>query len=682
MPPLGADGFPEPLGVTPTGGGVNVAVHSSTADGVEFCLFDSSGETELRRIRLSGRTGDVFHGHVPDVPLGARYGLRAEGPWRPEQGHRFNPAKLLVDPYALALDRPFRLDAELFDARRDGGAAADFRDSASSVPKAIVSPPIAPPPPRTDLPALDGQVIYELHVRGFTQLHPDIPEPIRGTFAGLAHPAAIDHLRCLGVTMVEIMPSAAWIDERHLPPLGLTDYWGYNPIAYMAPDPRLAPGGFAEVKAAVDALHASGIAVILDVVFNHSGESDHLGPTVSMRGLDNAGYYRLLPEDRRYHVNDAGCGNVLATERPAVLRLALDSLRVWAATGLDGFRFDLATTLARRESGFDPMAPILAAIDQDPLLRTLVMIAEPWDIGMGGYQLGAFPARWGEWNDRYRDTLRRFFRGDGGLVGELATRIAGSADLFAWRRRPLSAGINFITAHDGFTLADLVSYAHKANQANGEANRDGTDANNSWNNGVEGPSDDPAVLSRRAADGRALIAALLFSHGTPMLSMGDEVGRSQAGNNNAYAQDGPIAWLDWSKADVDLLEFTRRAIELRRTHPILSDPRPLTGMPRDGLARPDVEWFGVDGRPMTDAAWSSGEGHALVAVFVGRGPDDPERLCLVLHGGERSEEIVLPAVAGGWRLLLDSRRPDEAAGTIVETVAAQGRCTLLLVGEA
>ena len=671
-------GIPEPLGVTPARHGVNVAVWSAHAEAILFCLFDATGETELRRIRLCGRTGNVHHGHVDGVAPGARYGLRAEGPWQPEAGHRFNAAKLLVDPYALALDRPFDLEPPLFDLRRDGLTERDGVDSAGFVPKAIVTAPIAPPPVRKAPLSLDGEIIYELHVRGFTRLNPALPTGVRGTFAGLAHPASVAHLKSLGVTMVEIMPAAAWLDERHLGPLGLTNYWGYNPITYCAPDPRLAPGGFVEIGAAVDALHAAGIKVILDVVYNHSGESDHLGPTVAYRGLDNASYYRLVPEDRRFYVNDAGCGNVMSAERPHVVRLILDSLRTWAATGLDGFRFDLASTLARRDDGFDPAAPILAAIDQDPVLRHLVMIAEPWDIGMGGYQLGGFPGRWGEWNDRYRDTLRRFFRGEGGLVGELATRIAGSADIFAGRHRPLSASVNFVTAHDGFTLEDLVSYERKANSANGEDNRDGTDANHSWNNGVEGPSDDPAIRSRRAADMRALLAALLFSRGTPMLSMGDEIGRSQQGNNNAYAQDAPLAWLDWAAADRGLLAFTARAVALRRDHPALHDSRPLTGAPRDGLDVPDVVWFGADGRPLEGEGWSSPDGKVLVAVFAGRRDGAAERLCLVLKGGEGDAAVTLPPAQRGWRTLLDSRDPDADGNEAPSTIPIAGRATILL----
>ncbi|MCX5478824.1 glycogen debranching protein GlgX [Kaistia geumhonensis] len=680
-----SEGSPFPLGVTPEKSGVNVAVHSA-ADHVELCLFSDDGAQELERIALPSRSGDVHFGHIAGIGQGARYGLRAHGPFRPEEGLRFNPAKLLVDPYARSIDRPFREDPLIYDARRLG-AATDESDSAAVVPKGIVRRPLAPAHRLTPAPVLAEQVIYELHVRGFSKLNADVPEALRGTFAGLGHPASIRYLTGLGVTMVELLPVAAWLDERHLPPLGLSNYWGYNPVAWFVPDPRLAPGGMEEVRAAVAALHEAGIAVILDVVYNHSGESDHLGPTLSMRGLDNAGYYRLLPGDKRLYVNDAGCGNVLALERPQGVRLAMDAMRHWVTeAGVDGFRFDLATTLARRDSGFDPAAPILSAIVQDPLLSSLVLIAEPWDIGYGGYQVGAFPPGWGEWNDRYRDTLRRFMKGEGGLAGELATRIAGSADTFAWRHRQLAESVNFVTAHDGFTLADLVSYEHKRNHANGEDNRDGNDSNHSWNNGVEGETSDPAILRRRAADMRALLAALVFSHGTPMLAMGDEIARSQGGNNNAYAQDNPIAWMNWEKADTELLAFTSAVIALRAARSTLRDPRPLTGAPRDGVALPDVAWFGADGRPLEGAAWNDGATRVLTAVFTGLAKNGRmERTALILSGGEGDRMVSLPRSAGGgWRLLVDSiagltPANDPSDPLLVDgPLLVKGRATLLL----
>src|ERR1700712_4291330 len=579
-------GSPDTLGVTVTGDGINVAVHAPEADAVAVCLFDAADQ-ETSRIRLPARTGPVQHGGITGGPPGTLYGLRAFGPWNPGNGHRFNPAKLLLDPWATAIDRPFRLHPLLFD--RDGPRP---EDTAALMPKAVVETPLAAPADNRPTFDWDRQVIFETHVRGFTMTHPDIPPAIRGTFAALGHPASIRHLSRLGITTIELMPSAAWVDERHLPSLNLSDYWGYNPIAFLAPDPRLAPGGWPEVRAAVDALHGAGISVILDVVLNHSGESDELGPTLSMRGLDNAAYYRLAADRSRY-ANDAGCGNILAMDRPAVVRLGMDALRAWALFGgMDGFRLDLATTLGRRPSGFDPQAPLLSAIEQDPILSRRVMIAEPWDIGPGGYQLGAFPARWGEWNDRYRDTVRRFWRGDAGMVGELATRFAGSVDIFS--ARPLSRSINYITSHDGVPLADLVSYEAKQNYANGEDNRDGSNDNQSWNNGMEGPSTDPVVLAARTRDVRALLATLLLSRGTPMLSMGDELGRTQHGNNNAYAQDNAGSWVDWAAADQSLIDFTAAAIALRRQLAPLFDGRTLRGVPEGDQVVPDVTWRDAD----------------------------------------------------------------------------------------
>lgn len=686
MPMIPA-GVPEPLGVTLRDGGANVAVHS-TADAIDLCLHDET-DRETGRIRLPARTGDVHHGFVPGLAPGQRYGLRAHGPWEPRSGRRFNPAKLLVDPYATRLSRPFRLDPVVFD-RRETGTERDDADSAAFVPKAVVEAPVVIDPDligRTNRPAWRDLVIYELHVRGFTRLHPEIPPESRGTFAGLAHPAAIGHLKSLGVTAVEIMPAAASADERHLPSLGLTNHWGYNPVALMAPNPRLAPGGWPEVRRAVEALQAAGIAVLLDVVLNHTAESDHLGPTLSFRGLDNAGYYRPHPDDPARYVNDAGCGNVLALDRPHVLRLAMDALRNWATrAGLDGFRYDLAVTLARRPDGFDPEHPFLAAVAQDPILRDMIHIAEPWDIGPGGHRLGRFPAPWGEWNDRYRDTVRRFFRGDHGLIGELATRFAGSADILAPRRRPVSRSINYVAAHDGFTLADLVAYERKHNAANGEDNRDGTDANHSWNHGVEGPTDDPKIALRRLGDVRALLATLLLSRGTPMLSMGDEAGRSQGGNNNAYAQDNAISWFDWTRADRDLAAFTAALIRLRATHPVLRSERPLTGAALDETGIPDVVWLTPEGRAFGPAEWHDGGNGTLIAALYepAEGIHAASRALVVLHRGAEAITVAMPEPRDGfeWRLVLDTLRPDlTAAGEAAEgpVVAVGARSVVLLV---
>ncbi|WP_295564051.1 glycogen debranching protein GlgX [uncultured Sphingomonas sp.] len=554
------------LGAEVVDGGARFAVRSATP--VTLCLFDDAGE---RQIPMTGADG-VWHAEVEGAGVGTRYGYRAAG----------DPAKLLVDPYAIQLDRRFRYDPCLGEAGIDTTAL---------VPRAIVTPPpaVPVPPPRFT----PGGLIYELNVRGFTMLHPDVPEAQRGTIAALAHPAIIAHLKKLNVAAIELMPIVAWIDERHLPPLGLTNSWGYNPVVPMAIDPRLAPGGVAELVETVAALRSAGIGVILDLVFNHTGESDRLGPTLSLRGFDEALYYAHAPNGRL--VNDTGTGNTLDCSRPEVRALILDSLRHFARCGVDGFRFDLATILARGP-GFDPHAPIFAEIAADPLFASRVMIAEPWDIGPGGYQLGHFPDQWLEWNDRYRDDVRRFWRGDGS-TGELATRIAGSADIFGSGD---TRTVNFLAAHDGFTLADLVSYAERHNHANGEDNRDGHGDNLSWNNGVEGPSDDPAIRQRRRDDLRALLATLFASRGTIMLSAGDEFGRTQQGNNNAYAQDNAIGWVDWQNRDRDLEDFVAAIAAFRATN-------------RLGAVAPyaDADWRALDGEVMTPDRWHDAPGFEL-----------------------------------------------------------------------
>jgi len=641
-----AEAGPEPLGAWLSEDGARFAYPAPGASSVQLCIFDLH-DREIARVALPGRTGNVHHGKIAGLSEGARYGLRVDGPWDPARGHRFNTTKLLVDPWARALDRPFALHTALFDT----GGTPDTTDSAPFVPKAVLGPAL--PPLRRTAPRR-AEVIYEIQVKGFTARHPAIPPAIRGTFAALAHPAAIEHLVALGVTTVELMPAAAWVDERHLPPLGLTNAWGYNPVALLCPDPRLAPGGMAEVRAAVTALQAAGLRVILDVVLNHTGEGDHLGPTLSLRGLGNAGFYRLQPADARRYVDDAGCGNALALDRPWPMRLAMDALRHWAeAAGLDGFRLDLATTLARRAAGFDPDAPLIQAIRQDPVLRELMVVAEPWDVGRDGYRLGQFPAGWGEWNDRFRDDVRRFWRGDAGMVGALATRLAGSADAF--RGRPVTDSVNFVAAHDGFTLADLVAFTAKRNHANGEDNRDGTDTNHAWNCGVEGPSDDPAVLARRHGDIRALLVTLLAARGTPMLGMGDEAGRSQGGNNNAYAQDNATNWFDWKGMDAGLLAFTRRLIAARLSHPALRDAAALTGETgAEGM--PDVAWLRPEGGVMTEGDWHDPARRCLLAVFT-----RPEDRCLVaFNAAEGDAPLLLPTPRPGrrWRVLADSAAPE------------------------
>ena len=667
-------GSPEPLGLTLVPGGANVAVFSAHATAIELCLFDSAGRTETARIALPERSGDVFHGFVAGIAAGERYGLRASGPYDPRNGHRFNPRKLLVDPYAKALDGPLVLHPALFGELADGTTRSDV-DSAPFIAKAVAAPPLPPAPvatARVRTPWSDT-ILYELHVRGATKAHPRVPEALRGTCAGLARPEVLGHLTRLGITTVELMPVAATIDERHLARLGLTNYWGYNPVTLFVPDPRLAPGGIDEFRGCVDALHGAGLEVVLDVVFNHTGEGDAFGPTVSLRGLDNATYYRTVPGDAARYVDDAGCGNTLALDRPPVLRLAMDALRHYAAAGVDGFRFDLATTLARRDDGFDPAAPLLQAIAQDPQLRLLKLIAEPWDVGPDGYRLGAFPAGWGEWNDRYRDTVRRFWRGDRALVADLATRIAGSADIFAPRMRAPSRSINFVAAHDGFTLADLVAHETKHNEANGEDNRDGADENHSWNNGIEGATGDATVGAQRARDVKNLLATLLLSRGTPMLAMGDELGRTQRGNNNAYAQDNALAWIDWEHADRALADFVRGLIELRRRHPALHADRWLAGLPRGEAGIADVEWRHPDGHALTIADWARPDLHALVAVFASPGAGDTadDRVGIAFNAGTQALTVNWPDARRGcaWRAAIDTA---SATGRPIEPLTFAG----------
>lgn len=623
-------GDPEPLGLTLAADGANIAV-ASCADAIDLLLYESEEDAPTRVYRLPSRLGNVWHGFVEGVREGARYALRAHGPFDPKRGQRFDASKRLLDPYALQIDRPFRHGAE------------------APLGVAIAPEPIYAPRPLRPWTEL---TIYELHPRGFTARMEAVPAELRGTLRGLAHPAALRHLTDLGVTAVELMPCAAWIDERHLPALGLENAWGYNPVALMAPDPRLAPGGWADVAAATQALAKVGIETILDVVFNHTGESDELGPTLSLRGLDNQLYYRLRADDPSRYANDAGCGNTLALERPVPMRLALDALRAWAIYGgVSGFRFDLAATLARRDDGFDAAAPFLAAIRQDPILRGLRMIAEPWDLGLGGYRLGGFPEGWGEWNDKYRDAARRFWRGDSGLVGEMATRLAGSQDVFAGKTPARS--INYVVAHDGFTLADLVAYERKRNDANGEDNRDGTDDNLSWSNGAEGDTDDATILAARKRDQAALLATLIFSRGTPMLAMGAELGRSQAGNNNAYAQPS-LSEIDWSCADDDLRALTRRCLALRREHPALRADAFLAGAPPPGCETPDVVWLRPDGAAMGGDDW--GRARALIVALTTPSEDGADRVVLALNPTREAMTLTPPPPRVGhvWTRALDS----------------------------
>jgi len=573
--------------------GTHFTTWSAHADTIDVVLFDAD-DREIGRERLRAQQGGWHHAFVETIGEGARYGFRASGPYEPAAGHWFDAAKLLVDPWAIAIDRPYAYDARL---------AQRHVDTASLVPKALVT---ALPDPAFREPArfAPGGLIYELAVRAFTMRHSEIPAAQRGTLAALAHPAVIAHLQKLRVAAVELMPIVAWIDERHLPPLGLSNAWGYNPVGFMALDPRIAPNGITDLACAVGALHAAGIGVILDLVFNHNGESDALGATLSLRGFDGASYFRM--HDGQL-VNDTGCGNTLAADRPPVRRLILDALRHFVRNaGVDGFRFDLAPVLGRSDAGFDRNAPLFAEIAADPLLADRVMIAEPWDVGPGGYQLGSFPASFLEWNDRYRDDVRRFWRGDPHAIGELATRLAGSSDIFPGSR---SRSVSFVAAHDGFTLADCTAYATKHNLANGEANRDGGDANFSWNNGVEGPSDDAGVRAARRRDAKALLATLFASRGTIQLTAGDEFGRTQRGNNNAYCQDNDVTWLDWTNRDTELEDFVAGLAALRARQPQLADPRLL------GDA--DVAWITPEGRRYALADWQDPHAAAIAMRLAG-----------------------------------------------------------------
>ena len=645
------------LGARALDNGVHFSVWSSSAAALWVSIFDQKGEHEVKRVPLARGEGNVHSATVQGLKAGARYGLRADGEYDPARGLWFDPDKLLMDPYAVEIDRPYVYDGRLA-ARRGMG-----EDTAHLMPKAIVPGPL-PVVPHTKPLWQPGGLIYELQVRAFTMRHPAVPAAKRGTIAALAEPAVIEHLTRLGVTAVELMPVVAWIDERHLEPLGLTNAWGYNSVSFMALEPELAPGGLADLRETVAALHEAGIGVILDVVYNHTGESDEHGPTLSLRGLDNHAYFRHLPHHPGQLVNDTGTGNTLACERPVVQRLVLDSLRHFVRhAGVDGFRFDLATVLGRDATGFDGEAPLLRAIAADPDLSDRILIAEPWDIGPGGYQLGNFPKPFLEWNDRFRDDLRRFWRGDSGMVGALATRLAGSSDVFGGS--PATRTVNFVAAHDGMTLADIVSYAAKRNHANGEHNGDGHHENLSWNNGAEGETDDPDVLEARERDLRALLATLFASRGAIMLTAGDEFGRSQGGNNNAYAQDNEITWLDWNTREIELEAYVGALSALRRRAGLLTNADFLTGEPGAG-GLPDVQWLKPDGETMTVGDWEDPECRCLTMLTR-----DRDAVLGVLVNGS-SQEIVFSLPEGGeWTSALPGTAAHKADAAAFR-VAARG----------
>ncbi len=626
-------GEPYPLGATWDGQGVNFALFSEHAEKVELCLFDPSGRRELERIELPERTDQIWHCYLPEARPGQLYGYRVHGRYRPEEGHRFNPNKLLIDPYAKALAGVLRWSDAHFgyriDAKRED-LTPDTRDNAAGMLKSQVidcaftwsddRPPRVP---------WEETVIYEVHVRGFTMRHPQVPPPLRGTYAGLATAPVIEHLKRLGVTAVELMPVHAFVDDRYLVQRGLRNYWGYSSVAYFAPEQRyLASGQVNEFKTMVKTLHSAGIEVILDVVYNHTAEGNHLGPILSLRGIDNAAYYRLVADNPRYYMDITGCGNTLNLRHPRTLQLVTDSLRYWVQEmHVDGFRFDLAVALAHEHYQIGRCGAFFDTIQQDPVLSRVKLIAEPWDLGEGGYQLGNFPVGWAEWNDRYRDAMRAFWKGDSGQIGEFARRLTGSSDLYQHSGRRPQASINFVCAHDGFTLHDLVSYERKHNEANGEDNRDGSDHNLSHNYGVEGPTDDPAINAVRQRQKRNFLATLLLSQGVPMLLAGDELGRTQHGNNNAYCQDNEISWIDWqlNGDDQALCRFVQQLIRLRREHAVFTRRTFFQGRTIGGSGVKDICWLAPDGREMTDEEWTAPLARCLGVYYAGDAINERDR---------------------------------------------------------
>ena len=672
-----------PLGATWDGEGVNFALFSENATGVELCLFDAhDSPQESHRIPFEERTEQVWHLYLPEARPGQHYGYRVHGPYEPEAGHRFNSTKLLIDPYAKAIASTVEWSDAMF-GYRIGDPAADLskddRDNAGSVPKCVVIDQAftwgADKLLRTPW---DQTVIYEVHVKGFTARHPDVPDSHRGTYAGLTSPAALEYLKSLGVTAVELLPVHHFVRDKHLYDQGRHNYWGYNSIGFFSPDVRYARSPkrgehVREFKTMVKTLHSEGLEVILDVVYNHTGEGNHLGPTMSFRGIDNAAYYRLMPDNKRYYMDYTGTGNTLNVTHPRTLQLIMDSLRYWVQEmHVDGFRFDLASTLARELHDVDRLSAFFDIIHQDPVLSQVKLIAEPWDLGEGGYQVGNFPVGWAEWNGRYRDTIRRYWKGDGGQAGELAYRLTGSSDLYESGGRRPHASINFVTAHDGFTLNDLVSYNEKHNEANGEGNRDGTDDNASWNCGVEGPTDNPDVIALRERQKRNFLATLILSQGVPMICGGDEIGRTQRGNNNAYCQDNELSWYDWKldRSSRDLFAFVQRLIALRREHPVLRRRRFFQGGRIWGSEVKDLAWFRPDGKEMTEDDWNKGYVRCLGLRLAGDAIEEKDEkgrriigdtLLILLNAHHEALPFIMPAHKRGvrWEPLLETVAKEE-----------------------
>jgi isoamylase len=688
-------GRPYPLGATWDGEGVNFALFSEHAEGVELCLYDADLRQAETRVRMPERTHQVWHCYLPEARPGLRYGYRVHGPYAPEQGHRFNPNKLLLDPYAKSIRGELKWSNQHF-GYRIGSPRADLsfdrRNNAAQMLRCEVIDPAFSwgddRPPRTPW---GETVIYEVHVKGFTRSHPDIAEHLRGTYAALASQPAIDHLRRLGVTAVELMPIHAFVDDRHLVERGLRNYWGYNTIGFFAPETRYAATGHMnEVKTMVRRLHSYGIEVILDVVYNHTAEGNQLGPTLSFRGIDNAAYYRLSPQDARYYTDYTGCGNTLNMMHPRVLQLIMDSLRYWVTEmHVDGFRFDLAASLARELHDVDRLGAFFDIIHQDPLLSQVKLIAEPWDLGEGGYQVGNFPVGWTEWNGRYRDSVRRYWKGDEGTLGDFAYRLTGSADLYETSGRLPSASVNFVTAHDGFTLHDLVSYNEKHNEANLDENRDGESHNNSWNCGAEGPTDDAEVNALRARQKRNFLASLILSQGVPMLLAGDELGRTQQGNNNTYCQDNELSWVDWAHADEGLIAFTAELLRVRREHPTFRRRRYFQGK---SLRGQDLQWLNPDGVEMSPESWTDPVARCVGARFHASGfeeqgprgePITDADFLLLLNAYHESIEFRLPE-STGWLALVDTGRDLDtrnAADEQSERYVIGGRSLALLIRE-
>ncbi len=691
------EGLPYPLGATWDGLGVNFALFSANATKVELCLFDSDGTRELQRIELPEYTDEVWHGYLPDARPYTVYGYRVHGPYAPEVGHRFNPNKLLLDPYAKGLVGELRSDPAIYGytlGSPDADLSFDTRDSAPFMPKCrVIDPAFTWGRDRSPRVPWERTIVYETHVRGFTKMHPAVPEPLRGCFAGLAVKEVIDYIRNLGVTSVELLPVHGFVNDSTLLEIGLTNYWGYNTISFFAPDVRYsATHAINEFKEMVARFHDAGLEIILDVVYNHTAEGNERGPTLSFRGIDNASYYRLLPDKKRLYINDTGTGNTLNLSHPRVLQMVTDSLRYWVTDmHVDGFRFDLATILGREPDGFDEGGGFLDSCRQDPVLSSVKLIAEPWDIGPGGYQVGAFPPGWAEWNDKFRDTTRDFWKGDQHTVAGMAARLCASGDLFNRRGRKPYASVNFVTAHDGFTLTDVVSYNEKHNLANGEDNRDGHDHNRSWNCGTEGPTDDPDIRKLRERQKRNLLATLMLAQGTPMLLAGDEFGRTQSGNNNAYCQDNETSWVDWD-IDTDgraLTEFARKLIALRHHYPILRRGRFLTGAYNEELGVKDVSWIATTGAEMTRFDWENGNTRCFAMLMDGRAqatgirrPASDATLLWVLNAYHDVVKFTLPKVSGGrrWATVFDTavpERPREQLFRMGEAYEMTGRSTVL-----